>query len=1237
MKKTFKILAIVLLSVALLLYAAFVFILPNILKVEKYMPQIKKIVAEQSDLVIDIDNPKIVTTPMLAVGLKADKISLKFQDGSDFIDTDKFLARVSLPHLFFLTLKVSKLYVENPKVNVDIVDGKEYKFTEILEKIEKNSISQKDEDIVSNSDMNPQPIKIVIPEIKLSNYLFVINDLKTKDFLKLSGNELLLGYKSGKSLYLKTAAEFYVNDKKNITANIDVNTFLPQMTSIDNEKKEENKIETFINPVAVYKAYDLKTNIDTKIKIKKHKNKPETNGFINIDNLTLNVSGVELPQSKIHLSSKGTTSKIDSELYITKNERVLLDGLFNYSNKPQLQLKLKTDDIYLNNLLDLLKAALASANIKTDIDSIKGEGYFNADTQFKTDFKKLESEGKITVYNCIIRNKKDNKRLSRINSVISLDNSVLKFIDTYIEILDAVFKIDGTIDETSKADISVLMERMPVKKLFNLFIPAEIGANYDINSGNIDLSAKIKGEIQKAKADVNLSVKNFAMTDKVNKISYVNDLFTANFNSDFKTYNGKINNSDFRLNMKGLSAVCDSFVLSLDDKNILIEPSKLKINDSTSVDFSGEVTNYVTNPEFKINVKGKLKASEIKNILGNEVALYIREKGFLPLTIDISGNNKVQTIKAAVDADKDNYVTFVDIDNIYNKNSTLQTFLELKSDSIKIKDTGLYIKNEKNLEEIVSIDGTITKLNTSNPSINLIKLKMPNELTASIVAFPKSKLTVKGSAFLSGELKQPKLRGDINVSNMTIPELYLSMKNAMAKFEGKDLDVDISALDANGSLMDILINADLSALDTFVVRNINIKSNYIDADKVIKVSEAAGRYAYEPSAQSKVSSVSGGESSIPLVVKDGSIDIKQIKSGSIILNDTTSKLSLSDNVLYLNNLVTNGFQGRIFGVASMNLLNGEIKADVKGTGLNVEQTLKDAAGMKDTLTGTMDFKADISLKGATYEEQVKSLNGSVEFIMKDGSLGPFGKLETLLAADNIKSISLLNNILGSVLKTTFDTSRYNTLKGNLLFNNGIAQVNPITSVGDNMSAYISGSFDILKNTADMKLRGRFSSVVTESLGQFAMLSPVKMLKSSSSINILLNQTFLRLSEKVSAEELAQIPSLTKESTNENTTNFQVVIKGDVAKPAKLIRSFKWIALDSEIEEAQKSINQSSPVSIPTDVEDIKKQAKDLVKGLFPQESGQVDSDESYSLKEQLKQTQKNIWEQFKNQTNQSVE
>ena len=1258
MKKFIKLLGITLLSLLFVVYLAFLFVFPNVINLNKYMPDIKKMVAEQANLVLDVNNPKLFTTPFLTIGLSADKVSVKLPDGSELLKTDKSKFGISLPRLVFLTVKVTNAEIQSPSINIDIIDGKEYKIVKVLENINKEE-AQDSVQTTQKPAFDINSIKIIIPKIKLTNYQLFINDLSTKNFLKLRGDELLLGYNNSKYASVKTNAELFVNNTKNINANIDIDTFIPQQEETSSTEVSEKEETPFINPVAVYMAYDLKTNIDSKIKIRQKDNQIISNGYFYIDNLTLNIGGMKLPESKLHLTTKGYEADLDSDIFVAENQRINLSGDLNYSKKPFINLNIKSDKINLNNIIRLSEAALNSANIPNDLKEYKGEGYFVADAKLKTDYSTLTSSGDITIFNCIVRTIKDNKMLTKVNSVLSLDNNMLRFVDTYVEILDAVLQVDGTIDQSSNADISVIMNKMPVEKLFNLFAPSDLAKTYSINTGDIDLNSKLKGKLQSLIADVKLSVKNLSVSDKVNNIIYFNNLLSADFNSDLKTFKGKINNSDFKMTMNGAVIDCEKFNLTVDDKNIKIEPSKIKINNSTVVSLSGEVKDYINNPDFMINADGNLITKDLKKLLGRDIAIYIKEKGSLPLKASVTGDSKMQTVKLSVEANKDNYITPIDITNVLNKNSILKAVIDLKGDSLKIKDTGLYIKNGDSLEEIASVDGNITKLDTKTPSINLIKLKMPNEINASLAIFPQSKLTAKTSVFVSGDLNQPKVKGDLNISNMTIPELFITMKNASTKFEGNDLDIDISNLVANGSDYDILINADLSPSQNFVIKNLILKSNLTDADKVTKVSDALSEYT-TPAQSTQVSSNSNtsaaSSSNIPVLIKDGSIDIKQIKTGNMLLRDTTSKISLSNNIFYLNNLVTNAFQGKISGNISTNLVSGEIKTDIKGTSLDVAQTLLDTSGMKDTLTGTMDFDAKISLKGSKYEEQVKALKGDVNFNMKDGSLGPFGRLETLVSADNLKSIAILSTVVGTVMKSTYDTSKFNTLKGHLTFNNGIAQINPITSAGDYMSTYIFGNFDVLNNTADMKLRGKLGSKVADSMGQLAMLNPVNAVKATSGMNIVLGQLLLKLCEPVTEAELAQIPTVSKETQAENTGKFQVVIRGNVAQPAKVVRSFKWLALDSEIKEAQSTLNSLGTVSIPTNIDDAKQQAKDIVKGLLS--DGTKDSinqskdavnavksllknttdttDGTTSFKEQLKQTQKNTWQQLKEQAKQAV-
>lgn len=52
------------------------------------------------------------------------------------------------------------------------------------------------------------------------------------------------------------------------------------------------------------------------------------------------------------------------------------------------------------------------------------------------------------------------------------------------------------------------------------------------------------------------------------------------------------------------------------------------------------------------------------------------------------------------------------------------------------------------------------------------------------------------------------------------------------------------------------------------------------------------------------------------------------------------------------------------------------------------------AAIKDQVKGKLSFSADVSLKGATYEQQMSSLKGKAAFKVEDGQLGSIGRIET---------------------------------------------------------------------------------------------------------------------------------------------------------------------------------------------------------------------------------------------------
>ena len=182
-----KIFGFSVLGLSVLFYLCFLFVIPNVIDVNKFKPEIQKITKEQTNLSIDFENAKIITTPLLGAGIKADNILVKLPDDSILFSADSFKTRIALPSLFVLTAKVSCLEINNPFINLEIVNNEQFKLIQLVEEILNRGKEQKLETATSepekNSWCNPAWIRIKVPNVVVNNYNVLINDLKTNHYL----------------------------------------------------------------------------------------------------------------------------------------------------------------------------------------------------------------------------------------------------------------------------------------------------------------------------------------------------------------------------------------------------------------------------------------------------------------------------------------------------------------------------------------------------------------------------------------------------------------------------------------------------------------------------------------------------------------------------------------------------------------------------------------------------------------------------------------------------------------------------------------------------------------------------------------------------------------------------------------------------------------------------------------------------------------------------------------------
>lgn len=1197
MKKFFQILGFILLGLILALYLCFLFVLPNMIDLNQYKPLVKDLAKEQANLDVNFDNAKVITTPFLGAGAKIDNISVKLPDGSILLSADSIKARIAIPSLFLLTAKVSCFEVENPFVNLEIdKDNVDYKVVKLVENIlnENKEKTLGEEKVVTQTWFNPAWIRIKVPCAKLKNYKILVNDTKSGHYLDLHGEELKAGYFNGKTAKLKTYAELFSDQNKNLTANIDINTFLPKTESkLDSEDDPAERIDVpFLNPVELYRNYNLKADIDTKLLIREHKGDITSFGHLNIDGVTLKVSQLQLPVSYLHIKTFEHTVNMDTNIHPAPEQNIQLLGKLNYSKRPWLNMNIKTGTIRFNDMLILGKAFLDSLSIRNELGQFKAEGTAKADCYIKTNFKKLKSDGFIKVQNGGLTVRNLGQVISNANINAILDNSVLSLENSSLYVNKSKVTVSGSIDEKSFANIKIQTDKMPLPPLFNAFAPKNLRSSYNFRSGDITLDTIINGKLKEAVANAKFGLNNLDLSDKKNTFNIKNNNLSGEFTVETKKQakTGHIENKDFAFSLPktGSAVKIPTLQIGIADKNISIPENKLLFNDKSEIKFSGDIINYEKLKSITLNSAGNIDTNDLIKIIGREFKPFIHSQGIIPVKLQLYGNKKKQTLVAQALADKDNFITPVDLTELGGKQTSLQAVADLKPGRVKIKKTGLYIRTVSvdeegneivNLEDIADIDGTV-----AGSRINLIKVNMPKILSGKIHVFPKSSFVVdKSRLFVYGETSNPIIRGGINIREINIPELLTSVDNVKADFKGHTLGFDINNIVLNGS--DISVNGDLDLNPSTVINlsDVNVSSNNIVLEKLLKVADLSMKYVPTSNKGNNHSQVSSQNADIPVDVQNGTINMRRIQTGNIVVSNTTSRMALRRNILGLRGLRTNIFNGRVNGDIFVDLLKTLINVDLKGENINVAKAMLDAAGMKDMLSGTAKFDTKLSIDGTakTVEEQMKGISGKINFTIVDGQFGPFGKVENLIIAENIRESQFFQTALGGIINslTSIDTTHFSELIGSLNFEDGICHIDPITSLGNVLTLHIFGDFDLVRNYADMKVRAKMSSIISKVLGPLNAINPINLMNSAASMNIVTAKAFSLFCEVVPESELETLPAFENSYVDSGAAKFQLKVRGDAAKPLTLVKSFKWLSSKSEYDEAVEFVN-----SLPDEIE-----------------------------------------------------
>lgn len=562
-----KILLISILSIFIALYLAFLFVLPNCVDLNKYSPQMENALEEATGLDVDVEGLKIKTQWDLSVWALIEKADVYYPKGEKFAQVNKLQVKLKLLPLIIKNIAICKINADKVLANLEVDNNGEFVFKKYLIK------------------KSPAIIAPEMPEISARKYR--ISLLNGQNNYTLKGEDLKISdFVLNKKIKLKTKGEVILNKRKQISYNIAI---FSQVFSAQNSKKGKkiNVLKIFDD---LYK-YNINADITTDLTIKNKKDIADFEGKINLDKISFTYNGRVFPESSLKLDFKNNIAKINSSLHVDNESKAIISGIFKNGNNKFINLQVITDEIDIDDLLQIAKAMSKPLGRK-NLDKFSASGHLKADFNIKSNFKQIESDGYLKINNASITDNLYNVTLSSINTNVDFSQNSIKIARTRANLNGEPITVQGTVDKNANADISVLAESLQLKGILLALRQTKILNENKISNGTISLNAALKGRLDKASPKINILVNNIDLLNKQSRarIKVANVVINSTQSKSLAKVTGLkiIPNAPATLSIPAIT-------LRFDEKNLKIEPTYLYIN-NIKTNLSGAISHLNSTP-----------------------------------------------------------------------------------------------------------------------------------------------------------------------------------------------------------------------------------------------------------------------------------------------------------------------------------------------------------------------------------------------------------------------------------------------------------------------------------------------------------------------------------------------------------------------------------------------------------------------------------------------------------------
>ena len=1163
MNKLKKIL-IIFTSILIILYLLFMILVYAFGNLNSYIPQLQNTVKDMTGLDFKVKSARITPTPKVEVKLAVDNLELTYPNSKKIASIDNATIKVPILPIIFGDIKLSEIKVEKPQANFVLSKNGEIDLIKYLEPyLEKMQTEQNPEE-KSNEIGLPKYFRIStkMPDVKITNYNINIFDEGINQEVSLKGDTLdLVKFDLSKGLKLITKGQLSTEKQIFSKYDLSVETFFPKAE----EKKEQNSVEmAYIDPFKSMVKYNFYSDISADLKITESKNDGvNIKGIFDLKELNLKSGNTDTKGTYAKLKFNQNKIDVDSNLYLTKNQKAQINANLEYGKKTDIDLKVKSDKLDLVHFINIAQALFNTFGMDNELNSLNVSGYISPNFEVKSDMKTLLSSGHIYLKDGKISHKSFPANISDIQSDIDLANNKITIKDTKALVNGQPVNVQGTITQDANCDLKINSQNLSLPSLFEIFADKTMKNTYNISSGILDFDVKIKGKLDKIMPEATAKISSLNLTDKINHYSVSSPKLDLKITTDLKTYKGNLTFDTTKLYLSDLklTTLIKNLKLNFDEKDLTINPFDIDIQNSI-FKTQGTVSNYMSDMKFDISTSGNMSTTTLKTFIPKEFKSMISNSGSLPINANISGNMSEIGITAQVSANSTNYITPIHITQLKGKPTTLKADIKTKGNDLIINNITLDSGNT----HFANVKGQILSYAGKNPIFKNLKINTPNSFSFSIPDMPNSLVTLTSDLTIGGTMNAPAIIGNINISQLNVPSFKLkgnniavNMTNSAIKASSNDIKIDNSDIQFN-------MNANNNFGKVFTINNLTVNSNNFDLGKVLEVLASMPQNSNAPGTD------------FPLLIKSGHGNIKNFKLDAIAAQNSSADFDMSDNTLNLKNLKATAYKGNIEGDLSYNLQYLRMKTKMKGQNLDANSAVTAFVGLKDQMNGNLNFNADITMSGAEYKQQMQTLKGTASFVILDGQMGSLGKFEHFLYAQNLLSQSFVKTTIGSIASNLApkNTGKFTKMSGDIGFSNGWAKIVQVTSTGPNMSLYLTGKFNLLNNNANIDILGNISKDVANSLG---IVSDLSLEKLTSNITSKLGTTISKVSAgynlTTSKEVMKKIPQLSTGAT-EGTKSFKVKIDGNIESTSS-VKSFMWLMNEAEAKAKQTELIQNSKI------------------------------------------------------------